>query len=113
MGSRQDLRLSPWARNGFTGMLSSLFIRDTPKDMCRDLDEGQNPTTTDAPSASSFLESLSGKEGSGLLLSFGVTVHGVVGASSYTSWENNWRILEGKQLALGSGLKGCQDLSSG
>ena len=69
-------------------------------------------TTIDAPSASSS-ESPSRKEGSGLIQSSGVTLHRVVGASSCISWENNWRVLEGEQLALRSGLEGYRGLLSG
>jgi len=44
----QDLGLSPWARTGPVGMSGSLVAWDasTLRDMCRDLDKGQNPTTT-------------------------------------------------------------------
>ena len=69
----------------------------TQWDTCRDLDEDQNLTTTNAPAAS-FSESPNKKKGSGLIPSFGVTLHQVVRASSCTPWENSWRILEGEQL---------------
>ena len=77
MGLGQDPRISSWAHNGLSGMSSSLFAGDAPDAVGqrRDLYEGQNLTSTNAPSASSFLESLNEKEGSRIIPSFGITFH--------------------------------------